>query len=227
MWIMDCFRCFLLARPEIFDSFWCEFTQSAVKTLSGKKFDDLGHQCDGLFMNYYTILQDSHRLKHFSVDDFLQAWLKTSCILLHIREILIHPTCCRPHFLAAGIILLAVILTWLMMDTARIFFLPALSLGPTMGRQSSQQLETSPKSPHPNLCNSERLSPGRFFWSKYLHLSPEMSAATLLVTSLGFLGWSRHATVGSTPRLRHWGMELLIWQMLLIFFCGGQSVLIA
>lgn len=81
-----------------------------------EELEDVCHQCDGLFMNYYTILQDSH----------------------------------RPHFLAAGIILLAVLLTWLMMDTARIFFLPAL-----------------------------------FFWSKYLHLSPEMSAATLLALGNG------------------------------------------
>lgn len=51
----------------------------------------------------------------------------------------------RPQLLAAGIILIAVVLTWLMMDTTRAFFLPVL-----------------------------------FFWSKYLRLSPEMSAATLL-----------------------------------------------
>lgn len=189
MRMVECFGCFLSACDFRFILILTEFTQSASNTLCGEKIDDLGHQCDGLFMNYYTILQDSHRPKHFSVDDFSQViWMKRSCILLDLLRDTwyIHPSCRRPHFLAAGIILLAVLLTWLMMDTARIFFLPALPLGPTISNKAVFPIVL--KSPKTYIFVTRRAkyhALPRFFWSKYLHLSPEMSAATLLVTSLG------------------------------------------
>ncbi|CAJ1415475.1 unnamed protein product [Effrenium voratum] len=73
-------------------------------------------QCQGVLMNYLTVLQ----------------------------------TTTRPRVTGAALILAATFLTWLMVDTAQLFFLPAL-----------------------------------LYWSRRMHLSPEMAAATLLALGNG------------------------------------------
>ena len=105
--------------------------------------------------------------------DCTKAWKARSAPVMENSEK--HHLETRPNLVAFCIFIVGTILTWLMMDTAQLFFLPALHLycirpcegfeDPSYSRSLGKQVALVI----------------RFYWSKRLRLSPEMAAATLLV----------------------------------------------